>query len=899
MTKTATELRQLFLDFFRRNGHAVVPSGPLVPANDPTLMFTNAGMVQFKDLFTGRERRAYTRATTSQKCIRISGKHNDLEAVGPSPRHHTFFEMLGNFSFGDYFKEEAIGFAWDFLTKEVGLRTDRLVCTYFRGDEALPADEFARDTWKKVTGFGDDRVRGLGREDNFWAMGDTGPCGPCSEIYFCQGPELRMDLWGEEQTAEGHGWMEIWNLVFMQFERSLEDGIARLDPLPAPSIDTGMGLERIASVVQERTSNYDTDLLRALIDRAAAIAGKSYRGTMAPDDVSMRVIADHARTTAFLVAEGVMPEKTGREYVLRRVMRRAIRHGHRLGIARPFLHEIALEVAGLMGDQYPELRERRDLIASVTEQEEVRFRATIERGLGLLEEHFAALGAEGRRELDGRSAFTLYDTFGFPLDLTEVICAERGLTVDREGFERALGEARERSQFKGVEQAVEAVYREAAARVEGGTVTFTGYERDVDAGRVVALIAEGALVEAAGPGTTVEVVTDRTPIWGEQGGQVGDQGRLTAASGATATIEDAQKPLAGLIVHRVRVTSGELRVADEVTLEVDVERRDAIRRAHSATHLMHWALRQVLGPHAQQKGSVVSPDRLRFDFNHGAPMTPEQIRAVEDLVNERILHNTPVQTEILDLDAARRRGAMMIFEEKYGDTVRMLSMAESVELCGGTHARATGDLGLFKILSEQGIAAGVRRIQASTGKGSLEHVRGVEERLERAARMAKTSPAELGDKLEKILARERALEKELEQVQRKLATGGGGLDALLAGAREVGGVKVLGARTEVTDRGALRELAEQLRDRLGRAVVLVGSVSEGRAQLVLMVDKGLTARLKAGELIRPIAAVVGGSGGGRPDMAQAGGTEPAHLDAAIAAVYAEVERATASQADEL
>jgi alanyl-tRNA synthetase len=768
MNQTASALRQAFLDFFRRNGHEVVASGPLVPANDPTLMFANAGMVQFKEVFTGRERRPYTRATSSQKCIRISGKHNDLEAVGPSPRHHTFFEMLGNFSFGDYFKEEAIVFAWDFLTKDLGLPTDRLICTYFRGDEAVPADEFARETWKKVTGFGDDRVRGLGREDNFWAMGDTGPCGPCSEIYFCQGPELRMDLWGEEQTPEGYGWMEIWNLVFMQFERSLVDGQARLAPLPAPSIDTGAGLERLASVVQDKTSNYETDLLRALIDRSAALAGKPYGATMAPDDVSMRVIADHARTAAFLIAEGILPEKTGREYVLRRVMRRAIRHGHRLGIARPFLHEIALEVVALMGDQYPELGERRELIASVTEQEEVRFRATIERGLGMLEEHFAELAASERRELDGRSAFTLYDTFGFPLDLTEVICAERGVAVDQAGFDAALAEARERSQFKGVEQAVEAVYRAAAGRVEGGAVTFTGYEREVDRGRILALVVDGALAESVAAGATVEIVTDRTPFYGEQGGQQGDHGEITTAAGASVAIEDTQKPVAGLVVHRGQVVKGELRTGEEVTLAVDPGRRDAIRRAHSATHLMHWALRRVLGAHAQQKGSVVAPDRLRFDFTHGTPLNADQIRDVEDLVNERVLHNTPIRTEVLSMEDARQRGAMMIFEEKYGDTVRLLSIADSIELCGGTHARATGDIGLFKIQSEQGVAAGVRRILATTGEGSLEHLRGIELRLERAARAAKTSTSDLVEKLEKILARERALEKELEELQRKL-----------------------------------------------------------------------------------------------------------------------------------
>ncbi|MBN2197065.1 MAG: alanine--tRNA ligase [Polyangiaceae bacterium] len=895
MSKTANELRQSFLQFFRRNGHEVVASGPLVPANDPTLMFANAGMVQFKDVFTGRERRAYARATTSQKCIRISGKHNDLEAVGPSPRHHTFFEMLGNFSFGDYFKEDAIVFAWDFLVKELGLPTDRLICTYFRGDESVPADEFARDTWKKVTGFGDDRVRGLGREDNFWAMGETGPCGPCSEIYFCQGPELRMDLWGEEQTPEGNGWMEIWNLVFMQFERSSADGQATLAPLPAPSIDTGAGLERLASVLQDKTSNYETDLLQALIDRSAAIAQKPYGASMAPDDVSMRVIADHARTTAFLIAEGIMPEKTGREYVLRRVMRRAIRHGHRLGIARPFLHEIALEVAAMMGEQYPELAARRALIASVTEQEEVRFRATIERGLGLLEEHFTALGAEGKRELDGKSAFMLYDTYGFPLDLTEVICTERGYAVDLEAFDAALAEARERSQFKGVEQAVEAVYRDAAARLEGGTVAFTGYERQVDRGRILALIVDGALADTAGTGAAVEIVTDRTPFYGEQGGQVGDRGRITTESGAVVEIEDTQKPINGFVVHRGRVTDGEIEVREEVMMAIDVGRRDAIRRAHSATHLMHWALRRTLGPHAQQKGSVVSPDRLRFDFTHGASMTPEQIQAVEDLVNAAILHNSAVRTEVLTMDEARQRGAMMIFEEKYGETVRMLSMAESVELCGGTHARATGDIGLFKILGEQGIAAGVRRILATTGAGSLDHLRQLEQRLERAAKAAKSSPTDLCDKLEKILARERALEKEVEELQKRLLTGGGGggLDALLARAREIGGVKVLGVRTDVTDRGALRELAEQLRDRLGDSVVLLGSVSDGKAQLVLMVAKAVTARLRAGDLIRPIAALVGGSGGGRPDMAQAGGTDPSALETALEAVYGEVEKATA------
>jgi alanyl-tRNA synthetase len=890
MSKSSSELRRAFLEFFVRNGHQEVRSGPLVPANDPTLMFANAGMVQFKDVFTGREQRDYRRATSSQKCIRISGKHNDLEAVGPSPRHHTFFEMLGNFSFGDYFKEEAIVFAWDFLTKDLDLPKDRLICTYFKGEDGIGPDEFARDMWKKVTGFGDDRVRGLGKEDNFWAMGETGPCGPCSEIYFCQGPELRMDLFGEEQTPEGYGWMEIWNLVFMQFERSIGEGReAKMADLPAPCVDTGAGLERLASVLQDRTSNYETDLLRTLIDKAAALAEKPYRATMDPDDVSMRVIADHARTTAFLIAEGIVPDKTGRSYVLRRVMRRAIRHGHRLGIARPFLHEVALEVGAQMGEQYPELRERADLIASMTEAEEVRFRATIERGLGLLEEHFDRLQAENLTELDGRSVFTLYDTFGFPLDLTQVICSERGYEVDEPGFDAAMAEARQRSQFKGQEQAVEGVYREALGMLDAGRVTFTGYEREDDESKIAALIKDGELVDSAAEGDIIEVVTARTPLYGEQGGQLGDHGTIETDAGRLV-VEDTQKPVDGLVVHRGKVVSGSLAVGVTVRLTVDVERRDAIRRAHSATHLMHWALRQTVGSHAQQKGSVVAPDRLRFDFTHTAPLTPEQLRRIEDLVNERTLLNVPVRTEELGMDEARKRGATMIFEEKYGDTVRMLTMAESVELCGGTHARATGDIGLFKILSEQGVAAGVRRIVATTGAGSLDHLRVLEQRLEAAARTAKASPVDLTEKLEKLIAHERTLEKQVDELQRKLLTGegSGGLAALLGQARDLSGAKVLAVTTEVTDRAAMRELAEQLRDKLGDAIVLLASEKDDKAQLVIMVSKSLTGRFRAGDLIRPIAAIVGGSGGGRPDMAQAGGTDPSRLEEAVQALYAQV-----------
>jgi alanyl-tRNA synthetase len=844
-------------------------------------------MVQFKDVFTGREKRPYQRATTSQKCIRISGKHNDLEAVGPSPRHHTFFEMLGNFSFGDYFKEEAIVFAWDFLTKELDLPRDRLVMSYFKGEEGIPEDTFARDLWKKLTGFGDAQVRGLGMADNFWSMGDTGPCGPCSEIYFWNGNGVDPTKFGEEQTPEGVGYCEIWNLVFMQFERSLNGGVATLDPLPAPSIDTGGGLERMCVAAQGKLSNYDTDLLRSLVDKASQISGKKYGGSMAPDDVSMRVIADHARTTAIMIADGVMPDRTGREYVLRRVMRRAIRHGHRLGIQKPFLHQVAGTVIDMMGAQYPELRERQDHIRSVAEAEEVRFRQTIERGLTLLEDRFEALDKAAQKTLPGADAFQLYDTYGFPLDLTQVICNERGFAVDQAGYDAALEEARERSQFVGVDEAVEGVYREALGKVPGGSVTFSGYDKVVDSAPILALVKGGKLVDSASAGDEVDVITATTPFYGAAGGQVGDTGALMTAAGQVQ-IDDAQKPVPGLVVHHGKVTSGTVEVGDKAELAVDEARRNRIRRNHSATHLLHLALRKVLGAHAQQKGSLVGPDRLRFDFTHTKPLTPQEISQIEDLVNERTLANHPVSTDVLSMDDARKRGAMMIFEEKYGDVVRMLTMGDSMELCGGTHARATGDIGLFKIVSEVGVAAGVRRIQAVTGDGALAHLREVEAALTSAAQAAKATPQNLTDRIEKLFAHEKALQKQIEELQRKLMSGGGGFDALLAQARDVAGVKVLGARTDVTDRAQLRELAEKLRDKLGDSIVLVASEHEGKAQLVLTVAKPLLGRFKAGELIKGVAELVGGSGGGRPDMAQAGGTDPSKLDQAVESLYAGV-----------
>ncbi len=888
MPHSSAEVRQAFLEFFRGNNHEVVKSGPIIPPNDPSLLFANAGMVQFKDIFTGREKRSYTRATSSQKCIRISGKHNDLEAVGPSPRHHTFFEMLGNFSFGDYFKEEAIVFAWEFLTKTLCLPPDRLIFTYFKGEQGVAMDEQARDLWKKVTGYGDERVRGLGMSDNFWQMGDTGPCGPCSEIYFCNGDTVNLDSFGEEQTAEGFGWMEIWNLVFMQFERSIVDGATRLDPLPAPCVDTGAGLERMSGVVQGKFSNYDSDLLRDLVETAATIAGKAYQGTMSPDDVSLRVIADHARTTAFLIAEGLLPDRNGREYVLRRVMRRAVRHGHRLGIKQPFLHQVALKVVELMGGQYPELVQRRELVANIAEQEEVRFRQTIERGLGVLEERFEELEQGSTKVLKGADAFQLYDTYGFPLDLTQVICAERGIEVDTAGYEQALEQARARSEFSSGARAVEHVYRAALDKVPNQAVRFLGYEQETASSKVVAIIVDGNIVAEAHAGDAVEIVVEATPFYGESGGQVGDHGVISNPD-VTIEISDTVKPITGLWTHQGVVKQGTLREGDTVTLVIDKERRDAIRRNHSATHLLHLALHKALGEHSTQKGSIVGPDRLRFDFTHDRPVTPEQLQAIEQIVNQRVLRNTPVRTEVLNMDQARERGAMMIFEEKYGDVVRMLSMAESVELCGGTHVRATGDIGLFKILTEQGVAAGVRRITAVTGMGALNYAGELEGRIAQVAHAAKAAPGELVEKVTKLLDRQKQLEKQVDELERKLAVGSGtGANDVLAGARDVGGVKVLALKTEVRDRGALRELAEQLRDKLGNSIVLVGSIADGKAQLVCTVSKPITDRYSANNIVKSASAVLGGTGGGRPDLAQAGGPQAEKLDDALQSLYSAV-----------
>ncbi len=884
MTKSS-DIRNTFRDFFGKRGHEVVPSAPLIPQNDPTLIFVNAGMVPFKDVFTGQDTRPYKRATSSQKCIRISGKHNDLENVGVTARHHTFFEMLGNFSFGDYFKPEAIEYAWELITKELGISKDRLVVTVFGGEKGLPADDEAAALWAKIAGLPKERILGCGAADNFWQMGDTGPCGPCTEIHYFFGegtPDL--SLFGKEPGGDGRGWVELWNLVFMQFNRQ-KDGT--LNKLPAPSIDTGAGLERLACVLQGVVSNYDTDLLRPIVDLTSQISGKRYRGTLEADDVSMRVIADHARTTAFLIAEGVFPDRAEREYVLRRVMRRAIRHGQRLGVERLFLHECALAVVDRMGSEYPELRERRALIADITQQEETRFRHTLKRGLDRLHSYAWPKGAAAR-VLPGEVAFELYDTYGFPYDLQEVIGREQSFDIDKSGFDRELEKARERSAGSKVgDLAVEEVYRAVSAEV--GTVSFVGYETESAQAPVLALISKGKLVDKVQVGEEAELVTQATPFYGESGGQAGDSGQISTASGLFL-VSDTQKPVAGLFVHKGQVAKGAFSKGEQVTLTVDHEKRAATRRNHSATHLLHLGLRTVVGQHAMQKGSLVGPDRLRFDYSAAAAPTAEELAQIERMVNERVLQNVAVTTEVLPMAAAKEKGAIGIFEEKYGEVVRMLRIADSLELCGGTHVARTGDIGSFKIISESGIAAGVRRIEGATGMNALAHSHALERALAQTAELLKTAPLQVHEKVEKLLSQRKDLERELQQLNKKLASGGS--RDLSAAARKIGEVTVLGTTVDVADPVALRELADQLRDKLAPSVIVLGAkAAEDKVVLVCTVSKELTTRFKAGQIIKEVAACVGGGGGGRPDFAQAGGSDPSKLEDAMRLVYQLVERA--------
>ncbi len=866
---SSAELRRAFLDFFRERGHEIVPSSPLVPANDPTLLFTNAGMVQFKDVFLGLERRPYTRAASCQRCLRAGGKHNDLENVGYTARHHTFFEMLGNFSFGDYFKREAIAWAWEFLTGVLGIDPQRLWVTVYEDD-----DEAAR-IWLEEIGVDPARFRRIGdkpgapryESDNFWSMGDTGPCGPCSEIFYDHGPELPGGPPGSPD-ADGDRYVEIWNLVFMQYNRQ-PDGT--LEPLPRPSVDTGMGLERLAAVMQGVHSNYDTDIFRHLIAAAARLAGVEDTGSS-----SLRVIADHIRASAFLVVDGVVPSNEGRGYVLRRIIRRAARHGHKLGLREPFLWRLVEPLVEVMGEAYPELVEGRERAERTIRREEERFAETLEQGLRILDQELARL--EGRT-IPGELVFRLYDTYGFPTDLLRDVALERGLELDLAGFEREMARQRERARAA---SRFETDYA-APAALEGCTSEFVGYERLEEEATVVKLLKDGREVERLGLGEEGAVILDRTPFYAESGGQVGDRGWITADGGAEFEVRDTQR-VGGAHAHLGVVRAGALAVGQRVRARVDEAARRATALNHSATHLLHAALRRVLGPHVQQKGSLVAPDRLRFDFSHDAPLTREQIEAVERLVNEQIRRNAEVRAEVRPYEEAVAAGAMALFGEKYGDEVRVLSIGDfSVELCGGTHVRRAGDIGLFKIVSESGVAAGVRRIEAVTGERALRWVEENEERLQRVAELLRGRPEEADEKLRQLLERQRRLERELERLRQRLAAGGAG--DLAAHVVEVEGVKVLAARLDGADAKALRSAVDQWKARLGSAVVVLGTAGEdGKVRLAAGVTDDLTGRLKAGELVNEVAARVGGRGGGRADFAQAGGTDAARLDEALAAV---------------
>jgi alanyl-tRNA synthetase len=857
--KSSAELRRAFLEYFREQGHEVVPSSPLVPANDPTLLFTNAGMVQFKDVFLGREQRPYSRAASSQRCVRAGGKHNDLENVGYTARHHTFFEMLGNFSFGDYFKREAIGYAWAFLTEVLKLPPERLWVTVFEDDDE------AADIWLKELKVDPQRFGRIGAKDNFWSMGDTGPCGPCTEIFYDHGPGIPGGPPGSPDE-DGDRYIEIWNLVFMQYDRD-KDG--NLNPLPKPSVDTGMGLERLAAVMQGVHSNYDIDLFQHLIKAAADLTG-----CRDLQDNSLKVIADHIRACAFLVVDGILPSNEGRGYVLRRIIRRAIRHGYRLGQNEPFFHALVGPLIEEMGEAYPELVKARASVERVLRVEEERFAETLDQGMRILEEDIGELSGT---TIPGDTVFRLYDTYGFPVDLTADIARERGLGIDIDGFERAMEQQRQRaraaSQFG-------ADYH-AGVQLQGAT-EFTGYEHLQDRSVVTALVRDGQPVDVLEAGQEGLVVLEKTPFYAESGGQVGDRGELRS-EGASFEVRDTQKQASGVFAHIGRLRAGVLRVGDGVDARVDGDKRRATALNHSATHLLHAALRQVLGEHVAQKGSLVEPERLRFDFSHFEPMTVAQVREVEDLVNQEIRANADVRTDLMSYDDAIAAGAMALFGEKYGSTVRVLRIGEfSTELCGGTHVRRAGDIGLFKIVAESGVASGVRRIEAVTGDRALDYVRETEQQLGTVAELVKAGRDNLADRVRQMLERSRRLEKELNQLKGQLASSAGG--ELAEQAVDVGGLKVLAARLDGADSKSLRDTVDQLKNKLGKAAVVLATVTDGKVSLVAGVTKGETDRVKAGDLVNFVAARVGGKGGGRPDMAQAGGSDPAGLDPALAAV---------------
>ncbi|AYR25806.1 alanine--tRNA ligase [Herbaspirillum rubrisubalbicans] len=864
----SAEIRDKFLKFFESKEHTIVRSSSLVPGNDPTLLFTNSGMVQFKDVFLGTDKRNYVRAASVQRCLRAGGKHNDLENVGYTARHHTFFEMLGNWSFGDYFKRESLKWAWELLTQVYGLPADKLWATVYQTDDE------AYDIWTKEIGLPPERVVRIGdnkgapyASDNFWQMAETGPCGPCSEIFYDHGP----DIWGGppgSPDADGDRYIEIWNNVFMQFDRQLDPatGEYTLTPLPAPCVDTGMGLERLAAILQHVHSNYEIDLFQALIKAAARETGETDLS-----NASLRVIADHIRATSFLIVDGVIPGNEGRGYVLRRIIRRALRHGHKLGQTKPFFYKLVKDLVVQMGAAYPELPEAAERVEMVLKQEEERFGETLEHGMKILE---AALAAHTGK-LDGETAFTLYDTYGFPLDLTADICRERKVELDEAGFnaamERQKTAARAAGKFK----------MAAAIEYTGDKTRFVGYESLAQSAKVVALYVAGSPVQKIEAGQDAIVVLDTTPFYAESGGQAGDAGALEAAN-ALFAVADTQKIQAEVFGHHGQLIKGSLAIGDAVQAKVDADQRARTMRNHSATHLMHKALREVLGSHVSQKGSLVDADKTRFDFSHNAPMTAEEIRRVEEIVNREVLANVATGAQLMGYDDAIAAGAMALFGEKYGDQVRVLSIGTSTELCGGTHVARTGDIGLFKIVSEGGVAAGIRRVEAVTGEGALALVQSLSTRVAEAAAALKTQPEELLPRIGQVQDQVKALEKELASLKSKLASSQG--DELVNQAVDINGIKVLAATLEGADVATLRETMDKLKDKLKTAAIVLGSVKDGKVSLIAGVTADATAKVKAGELVNFVAQQVGGKGGGRPDMAQAGGTEPAALPGALQGV---------------
>lgn len=865
-----SDIRSKFLQFFESKGHTVVRSSSLVPANDPTLLFTNSGMVQFKDVFLGTDKRPYSRATSSQRSVRAGGKHNDLENVGYTARHHTFFEMLGNFSFGDYFKRDAIHYAWELLTKVYQLPADKLwVTVYAEDDEAY-------DIWAKEVGVPAERIVRIGdnkgaryASDNFWQMADTGPCGPCSEIFFDHGPEV----WGGPPGSpeeDGDRYIEVWNLVFMQFNRDEQGNMTRL---PKPCVDTGMGLERIAAVLQHVHSNYEIDLFQALIKAA----GRETHITDLTQN-SLKVIADHIRACSFLIVDGVIPGNEGRGYVLRRIVRRAIRHGYKLGQKTPFFHKLVADLVEQMGQAYPELAEAQGRVVEVLKAEEERFFETIENGMSILDAAVADLKAKGNKVLDGELAFKLHDTFGFPLDLTQDVAREQEITVDEAAFDAAMTRQREQARAAGKFKMA------AGLEYTGDKTVFHGYDAlSMEGVRVTALYVDGAAVESMQPGQTGVVVLDNTPFYAESGGQVGDQGTLVAGP-AVFTVADTTKIQADVFGHQGTLANGVLKVGDTVAAQVDAVRRARTVRNHSATHLMHKALREVLGSHVQQKGSLVDPDKTRFDFSHSAPLTDAQIRQIEEIVNAEILRNEPTVAAVMGFDDAVKSGAMALFGEKYGDDVRVLSIGSSKELCGGTHVTRTGDIGLFKIVVEAGVAAGIRRVEAITGDNELHYLQQLDARLAEAAAALRAQPSELVPRIGQVQEQVRALEKELEKLKSKLASSQG--DELVSQAVDVNGLKVLAAQLEGADVKTLRETMDKLKDKLQSAAIVLAAVADGKVSLIAGVTADATSKVKAGELVNFVAQQVGGKGGGRPDMAQAGGTDPTNLSKALAGVTA-------------